>query len=74
MDFFANGYFKSQLLKEKYTTMNGMLKAAHEEWHKIPLNMFQNALKPWSDSVLDVYKAQGKQILKKGDEKIMEFL
>jgi hypothetical protein len=66
MDFFANGYFESQLLKRKYTTMNGMLKATHEEWHEIPLNMFQNALRSWPERVLDVHKAQGKQILKKG--------
>jgi hypothetical protein len=42
MDFFANGYFKRQMNKRRLRTMKEVLKAAHEEWAKILLEMFQN--------------------------------
>jgi hypothetical protein len=65
MDYFANGYFKSQLKKRKYRTMNGMLKAADEEWRKIPLEMFRNSLKSWPYLVMAVHKSKGKHIQKR---------
>jgi predicted XRE-type DNA-binding protein len=65
MDFFANGYFKEQMNKRKYSTLKGMLKIAHEEWAKIPLEMFQNSLRTWPDRVMAVHKAHGKQAPKK---------
>jgi hypothetical protein len=60
MDFFANGYFKGQMNKRRYLTMKGMLKAAHEEWAKIPLEMFQNSFKSWPSRVLAIHKNKGK--------------
>ena len=65
MDFFSNGYFKSHFAHRKYTTVEGMLKAAHEEWAKIPLEMFRNSFRSWPDRVLAVHKAHGKHSLKK---------
>ncbi|OWA51280.1 hypothetical protein BV898_15772 [Hypsibius exemplaris] len=59
MDFFANGYFKSQLAKRKYTCMADMLKAANEKWDAIPKEMFRNALRSWPDRVLAIHKAKG---------------
>ena len=60
MDFFANGYFKGQMKKRRYRTMEGMLKAAHEEWAKIPIEMFQNSFKSWPSRVLAIHKNKGK--------------
>jgi hypothetical protein len=42
--------------------MDGMLKAADEEWHKIPLKIFQNSLESWPDLVMAVHKSNGKHI------------
>jgi hypothetical protein len=69
MDFFANGYFKSQLRKRNYKTLKGMLKAANEEWRKIPLEMFQKALRSWPKRVLAIHKAQGRHAVKKRKQK-----
>ena len=44
MDFFANGYFKSELQKRKFRSVTGMIKAAKQVWSEIPLKMFQESL------------------------------
>ena len=62
MDYFANGYLKRMLKKRKYTTGRGMTKAAKEEWLKIPLKMFQNALLAWPGRVQAVHKAKGRRV------------
>jgi hypothetical protein len=62
MDYFANGYLKSQQKKRKYRTMEGMLKAADEEWNKIPSKNFRNSLESWPDFVMAVHKSKGKHI------------
>ena len=59
MDFFANGYFKSQLAKRKYSTPEGMLRCAKEEWANIPLKMFQNSFRTWPDRVLAIHRNHG---------------
>ena len=57
MDYFANGYLKKMLKKRKYWTGRGLIAAAKEEWEKIPLEMFQNALRAWPKRVHVVEKA-----------------
>ena len=75
MDFFANGHLLSALQKRKFRSMDGMLEAAEEEWEKIPLEMFRNALKTWPDRVLAIHKASGRQTTKYWCEKVKnEFL
>ena len=59
MDFFANGYLKSELARRKYRTMDGMIAAANDEWQKIPLEMFKKSLCSWPDRVLAIHKARG---------------
>ena len=59
MDFFGNGYLKSRLQKRRYTTVEGMLAAAKEEWSEVPVQMFRNAPSSWSDRVLAIHKARG---------------
>ena len=59
MDFFANGYLKSKLVTRRYTTIDGMLRCAKQEWMDIPLEMFRNALSSWSDRVKKIFKAKG---------------
>ena len=59
MDFFANGHLKTLLKRRLYTTEGGMLKAAKEEWHNIPLQYFRNALNSWPARVLAIHKARG---------------
>ena len=44
MDFFGNGYLKSRLQKRRYTTVEGMLAAAKEEWSEVPVPMFRKAV------------------------------
>ena len=39
--------------------MEGMLKTAHDEYKKIPLEMFQCSLESWPDRVMAIHKAQG---------------
>jgi len=63
MDFFANGYLKSQLKQRRFRSMDGMLKAAGEEWSKISLEKFRNALESWPARVLAVHKAHGRPAL-----------
>ena len=63
MDYFGNGYLKSKLQKRQYSTMRGMVRAAKEEWSKIPLDMLRNALSSWSSRVLSIHKARGHDIL-----------
>ena len=46
MDYFVNGHLKEMMRKRLYTTARGMIRAAKEEWSKIPLEVFQNALWP----------------------------
>ena len=60
MDFFANGYLKSKLVTRRYTTIDGMLRCAKQEWMDIPLEMFRNALSSWSDRVKKIFKAKGR--------------
>ena len=47
MDFFANGVLKQRLKLRKFTTETGMIRAAKDEWSKIPLQTFQNAIDSW---------------------------
>ena len=62
MDYFANGYFKNRLSKRQFTTMKGMLAASKQEWSRIPLEMFQNALSSWSKRALAIHKARGNDV------------
>ena len=39
-----------------------MIAAAKEEWEKIPLEMFQNALRAWPKRVHVVEKAKGQKV------------
>ena len=59
MDFFANGYLKSKLIARRYTTIDGMLRYAKQEWMDIPLEMFRGNLSSWSDRVKKICKAKG---------------
>ena len=59
MDYFGNGYFKNRMAKRQFTTMDGMLRCANQEWEAIPLQMFRNALSSWSNRVLAIHKARG---------------
>ena len=59
IDFFANGHLKTLLKGRHYTTEGGMLRAAKDEWHKIPLQYFQNAFNSWPARVLATHKARG---------------
>ncbi|GAU87706.1 hypothetical protein RvY_00517 [Ramazzottius varieornatus] len=61
MDFFANGYLKQRLAQRNYTTEKGMIRAAQEEYKKIPLEMFQKSLDSWPARVLAIHKAKGFQ-------------
>ena len=62
MDYFANGYLKKMLKKRQYRTGRGMIKAAKEEWLKIPLEMFRDALLAWPKRVHVVQKAKGHRV------------
>jgi hypothetical protein len=42
--------------------MNGMLKVADQEWHKIPLEIFGKSLKSWPYLVIAVHKSKRKHI------------
>ena len=59
MDFFGNGYLKSKLIARRYTTIDGMLRYAKQEWMDIPLEMFRGTLFSWSDRVKKTLKAKG---------------
>ena len=59
MDYFANGHLKQMMRKRLYTTARGMIRAAKEEWSKIPLEMFQNALLAWPERSNLANKAKG---------------
>ena len=59
MDFFANGYLKSKLLAQRYTTIDGMLRCEKQEWMDLSLEIFRGALSSWSDRVKKVFKAKG---------------
>ena len=59
MDFFANGYFKSELQKRKFRSVTGMIKAAKQVWSEIPLKMFQESLESWPARVLAIHEARG---------------
>ena len=59
IDFFANGYLKGQLKNRKYRTLRGKLRAAKDEWNKIPIEMFRNSLSSWSKRILAIHKAKG---------------
>ena len=62
MDYFANGTLKKMLKERKYSTGWGMIKAVREEWGKIKLEHFQNALLSWSKPVNLVKKAKGHKV------------
>ena len=62
IDYFANGYLKNRLSRRRYTTGDGKLKAAKQEWQNIPLKMFQDALSSWSGRVLASHKARGHDV------------
>ena len=62
MDYFGNGYFKSQMAKRQYSTMRGMLAAAKQEWSKVSPAMCRNALSSWSSRVLAIHKARGHDV------------
>ena len=53
---------KKMLKKRKYWTGRGLIAAAKEEWEKIPLEMFQNALRAWPKRVHVVEKAKGQKV------------
>ena len=59
MDYCANGRLKQMMRKRLYTTERGMIRAAKEEWSKIPLEMFQNALLAWPERSNLANKAKG---------------
>ena len=44
MDFFGNGRLKTATKKRKYRTLRGLKAAAKDEWSKVPVEQFQNAL------------------------------
>ena len=62
VDYFANGYLKKMLKKRKYWTGRGLIAAAKDEWEKIPLEIFQNALRACSKRVHVVEKAKGQKV------------
>ena len=62
MDYFANDHLKQMTRKRLYTTARGMIRAAKEEWSKIPLEMFQNALLAWPERIDLVNKAKGNRV------------
>ena len=57
MDSFANGHLKSKLIARRYTTIDGMLRCAKQEWMDILLEMFRGALSSWSNRVKKMFKA-----------------
>ena len=48
--------------KRLYTAARGMIMAAEEEWSKIPLEMFQNALLAWPERIDLANKAKGSRV------------
>ena len=58
MDFFGNGRLKTAIKKRKYRTMRGLKAAAKDEWSKIPVEQFENALSSWSKRVLEIDKGR----------------
>ena len=62
MDYFGNGHLKKRLSRRRYTTVDGMLKAAKEEWQNIPLKMFQDSLSSLSGRVLAIHRARGHDV------------
>ena len=62
MDFFGNGRLKTATKKRKYRTLRGLKAAAKDEWSKIPVEQFQNALSSWSKCVLEIHKAKGRSL------------
>ena len=62
MDYFANSYLKNRLSRKRYTTIDGMLKVAKQEWQNIPLKMFQDSVSSWSGRVLAIHKARGHNV------------
>ena len=63
MDYFANGPLKQMMRKRLYTTAPGIIRAAKEEWLKIPLEMFQNALLACPERIGLANKGKGNQNL-----------
>ena len=62
MDFFGNGRLKTATKKRKYRTLRGLKAAAKDEWSKIPVEQFQNALSSWSKRVLEIHKAKSRSL------------
>ena len=48
--------------KRKYRTLRGLKAAAKDEWSKIPVEQFQNALSSWSKRVLEIHKAKSRSL------------
>ena len=59
IDFFGNVRLKTATKQRKYRTLRGLKTAAKDEWSKIPVEQFLNALSSWSKCVPETYKANG---------------
>ena len=61
MNYFANGYLEKNAEKRRFSSGRGLIAAA-EEWKKILLQMFQDALLAWPKRVDVVEKAKGQKV------------
>ena len=51
--------------ERKYRMLRGLKAAGKDEWSKIPVEQFQNALSSWSQRVLEIHKAKGHSLLQR---------
>lgn len=53
---------KTATKERKHRTLRGLKAAAKDEWSKIPVEQFQNALSSWSECLVETHKAKDRSL------------
>lgn len=59
MDSFVFGWMKREMRKMKFKTIDGLKRAIHKVWDRLPQQFIQNAFDKWGEDVQKMIDAKG---------------